>query len=141
MSQPVFVRIRNPDIWQKFKEYVVTKHGKLNGALGEELCRAIALYLQMQETHTHRNQYISVDQDDEISAIEREILEEVQPGGLVPKEMLATIIARVSGVADDRSIRSRVRRLMARGVIRPDFSISPRGNVFRVVGLEADDPG
>jgi len=63
VSYQIHVRVRDPELWQRFKEYVVMKHGKLHGALGEELCNAIALYLQMQEARTHRNQYMSVDQD------------------------------------------------------------------------------
>ena len=51
MKRGIFVRI-NEEIWQKFREFVMSKHGKLYGALGEELEAALLFYLQ-NCTHTH----------------------------------------------------------------------------------------
>ncbi len=36
------------DVWGQFKTYVLNKHGKLHGVLGEEVSRALELYLLMQ---------------------------------------------------------------------------------------------
>ena len=40
----------SPELEQIFKKYVLEKHGKLGGKLGEELEKAISLYLIHQST-------------------------------------------------------------------------------------------
>ena len=40
----------SPELEKVFKKYVLEKHGKLRGKLGEELEKAISLYLIQQST-------------------------------------------------------------------------------------------
>jgi len=40
----------SPELEKVFKKYVLEKHGKLGGKLGEELEKAISLYLIHQST-------------------------------------------------------------------------------------------
>jgi len=51
MSKPIGVRIdtRQEGIWIKFKEFVENKYGKKHTVLGDELVRALQLYLDLYE--------------------------------------------------------------------------------------------
>lgn len=47
------------EIWLSFKNYVLSKYGKLRGYLSEELTRAIDYYLtHAVSAHTHKNEHI-----------------------------------------------------------------------------------
>ena len=59
----VHVRIGDSDIpiWESFKGAVLKKYGKLHGVLGDEVARALELYLkgypeEAGSTHTHRTE-------------------------------------------------------------------------------------
>lgn len=49
MSKPIGVRIdsRQEEIWHRFKEFVEGKYGKKHTVLGNELVRALQLYLDL----------------------------------------------------------------------------------------------
>ncbi|HEC88472.1 MAG TPA: hypothetical protein ENI52_04055 [Thermoplasmata archaeon] len=51
MSKPIGVRIdsRQEEIWLKFKEFVESKYGKKHTVLGNELVKALQLYLELYE--------------------------------------------------------------------------------------------
>ena len=51
MSKPIGVRIdtRQEGVWIKFKEFVENKYGKKHTVLGDELVRALQLYLDLYE--------------------------------------------------------------------------------------------
>jgi len=53
MDVIVTIRIKDAELWRRFKEYVILKYGKLHGALGEELTQAIKQYLESSSTRTH----------------------------------------------------------------------------------------
>ena len=51
MSKPIGVRIddRQEEIWNKFKSFVEEKYGKKHTVLGNELVKALELYLELYE--------------------------------------------------------------------------------------------
>jgi len=51
MSKPIGVRIdsRQEEIWLKFKKFVEEKYGKKHTVLGNELVKALQLYLELYE--------------------------------------------------------------------------------------------
>jgi len=51
MSKPIGVRIdsRQEEIWHKFKEFVEEKYGKKHTVLGDELVKALQLYLDLYQ--------------------------------------------------------------------------------------------
>lgn len=51
MSKPIGVRIdsKQEKIWLKFKEFVEEKYGKKHTVLGNELVKALQLYLELYE--------------------------------------------------------------------------------------------
>ena len=57
MSIQINVRIKNREIWEKFKDFVLKKYGKLHSVLGDELIEAMKLYLEVKngEMHAHTN--------------------------------------------------------------------------------------
>jgi len=140
MSRAITVRIRDEEIWLKFKDYVLLKHGKLHTALGEELTEAIKTYLENQSTHSHSRNF-SGKILKEAKAIEKEILKHVSPGGSLPQNMLEGMVRRVSGVVDKRAVRNRIEALVAMGFLERDWEISMEGKVFRVIGDEANKFG
>ncbi|MCD6572108.1 MAG: hypothetical protein J7K62_02430 [Thermoplasmata archaeon] len=134
MSKGIFVRIRDEKTWNEFKDFVLQKHGKLHTALGEELIEAIKTYLKNQSTHTQ----LSGKALKEAEALKKEILKYVRPGGSLPQNFLETMVRRVSGVYDRRSIKNRIETLLAIGFIKRDWEVDPiKGKVYRVIGDEA----
>jgi len=138
MSRAITVRIRDEEVWLKFKDYVLQKHGKLHTALGEELTKAIKTYLENQSART-RNFSGKILRD--AKAIEKEILKHVSPGGSLPQNMLEGMIRRVSGVVDKRAVRNRIEALVAIGFLKRDWEISMEGKVYRVIGDGAKKVG
>lgn len=51
MSKPIGVRIddRQEEVWNKFKDFVEEKYGKKHTVLGNELVKALELYLELYE--------------------------------------------------------------------------------------------
>ncbi|HHH78301.1 MAG: hypothetical protein J7L93_01430 [Thermoplasmata archaeon] len=49
MSKPIGVRIdeRQEDVWKTFKDFVETKYGKKHTVLGNELIKALQIYLEL----------------------------------------------------------------------------------------------
>jgi len=136
LSTVTSVRIKDPWVWLKFKDFVLRKHGKLHGALGGELIHAIKFYLENADALTQSNLKYKINRrgdDFEFRQIKNEVLKYVEPGGSLPLSMLREIIMRVSNVKDHRSVRSRVEKLIAEGFIKRDWQADSRGRVFRVM--------
>lgn len=123
MSVGVYVRLKNEEVWMKFKEYVLKKHQKLHGALGLELTKAIEHYLQTQETpaiHTHTNSQ-STDCNGassnggnsrtlkSLKTIVSQILTETEKE--IPQTRVEQIIASCAG-GEDRTMRRYLRHLI-----------------------------
>ena len=131
----VFVWI-DEDVWAVFKQFVLAKHGKLHAALGLELAEAIKRYLA-ETGNTHTQGAIRRTQI-ELDSIKNEILKFTRPGGSIPKRMLENIVRRVSGVMDRRSVGARIEALVAEGFIQRNWDVSPRGDIFKVIGYDAE---
>lgn len=58
MSKPIGVRIddKQEQIWLKFKEFVEGKYGKKHTVLGNELVKALQLYLELYEKINYRKE-------------------------------------------------------------------------------------
>jgi len=58
MSKPIGVRVddRQEKIWLKFKEFVEGKYGKKHTVLGNELVKALQLYLELYEKINYRKE-------------------------------------------------------------------------------------
>lgn len=56
MSKPIGVRIdeRQEDVWKTFKDFVEEKYGKKHTVLGNELIKALQIYLELN-TKSERN--------------------------------------------------------------------------------------
>lgn len=52
MSKVVRIRLPNPEVWQKFIQFIEKKHGKVWGLIGFELQNAILNYMETHDTHT-----------------------------------------------------------------------------------------
>ncbi|MEM2370582.1 MAG: hypothetical protein QXH51_06740 [Candidatus Bathyarchaeia archaeon] len=135
MGIVITVRISDENVWYRFKNYVLAKYGKIHGALGEELTKAIRQYLEGKDVHTHMNGG-SRRAVGELPELKKAILEKVQPGGSLPKRMLEDIIRKSSHITDRRSVEDRIKALVADGFLRREWEFG--GRVFRVMGLEAD---
>jgi len=149
MSRQINVRIKNPEIWFKFKEFVFKKYATLHTVLGQEVANALELYLKMQEAHTHaqqngtkQNNGLHVKNNskiiNELPMIKEAILQKVQPGGSIPKQILANIIRQVSNVVDRRAVGDRIEALLSDGFLKIDWELSIKGNIFRVMGDGAE---
>jgi hypothetical protein len=138
MKVGVFVRV-DEEVWRGFKQYVIRKHGKLHGTLGDELAEALLRHIQ-EETHTqsdpkdcidamHSRRPIPNKRDNQskiskdIGAIVEAMRGVVSEGGRLPERVLHMIISRATSRYDRRSLNSRVMALMAHGVIEPDWRL------------------
>lgn len=140
MGVVVTVKIRDDGVWFEFKDYVLAKHKKLHGALGEELTEALRHYLKEKPARTHINSAcLSRKAFNELPELKRAILERVEPGGSIPKQMVEGIIRKVSRVTDRRAVDDRIGALIADGFLHREWELSMDGKVFRVMGVEADN--
>jgi hypothetical protein len=137
MKVGVFVRV-DERVWRRFKQYVIRKHGKLHGRLGDELAEALLRYIQ-EETRTqsgskdcmdamHNRGPIPNKRDNsriskDIGAIVEAMRGVVSEGGRLPERILHMIISRATSRYDRRSLNSRVMALMAHGIIEPDWRL------------------
>jgi hypothetical protein len=160
INKLVSVRIKDLETWIEFKEYVIRKHGKLGGFLGEELTNAMRLYLDevgsftMDSTHTQNSNLTSGGSKASKKASGRrnqveELAEKVQvalnemsaeigdrpiplgPGGTLPEKHLERAIARALGVIDRRSIKNRINALASHGYIELDDRFRDPDGILR----------
>ena len=135
MSIQINVRIKDPLIWEKFKKFVLKKHGKLHTALGKELTKAIKFYLEAMEedvyTHTHIQLHANIhelifDPPSEpkpnsrtIKTLQRLIrrLAENNYTQEIPEDLLERFIVEEAG-GDRRTLRKYKRYLFTFGFIK-----------------------
>lgn len=149
MSDKINVFVRNVDkkTWELFKVKAVSNCGRLWRVMGQELSKALAMYVESDKgRHTHTfsdapdpSRKVSRKVMAERELLEQEIGKVVESGGSVPLKMLHNLIRRTCAVKDHRSIRSRVEMLVATGFLERDWNISLEGKVFRVIGNEANN--
>ena len=94
MSKPIGVRIdsRQEEIWQRFKKFVEEKYGKKHTVLGDELVKALQLYLDL---------YQKADKDFETHVIKK-IAGELEIKSLkeISYDLINTLIA-IAGYAEN----------------------------------------
>ncbi|MCD6222809.1 MAG: hypothetical protein J7K12_03910 [Thermoplasmata archaeon] len=112
MSKPIGVRIdsRQEEIWLKFKEFVEEKYGKKHTVLGNELVRALQLYLDLYQKAS-KNNFESHIIKKKAGEIEIKSLKEIS------YDLLNTLIA-ISGYAEnleeeikDEGAREKIRKI------------------------------
>jgi hypothetical protein len=141
INKLVSVRIKDLETWIEFKEYVIRKHGKLGGFLGEELTNAMRLYLDevgsftMDSTHTQNSNLMSGGsktskkasrQRNQVEELAEEMQMEMEKEGVyvrpyttMGEDFLVNWVIRVSRVMDSRSIKNRINALISHGYIEP----------------------
>ncbi|MCD6448649.1 MAG: hypothetical protein J7L58_06395 [Thermoplasmata archaeon] len=90
MSKPIGVRIdsKQEEVWRKFKEFVEEKYGKKHTVLGNELVKALQLYLELYERVSNRKR------EPETQLIKERAGDiEVKPLKEISYDLLNTIIA------------------------------------------------
>ncbi|HHF56398.1 MAG TPA: hypothetical protein ENL42_05740 [Thermoplasmatales archaeon] len=90
MSKPIGVRIdsKQEEVWRKFKEFVEKKYGKKHTVLGNELVKALQLYLELYERVSNRKR------EPETQFIKERAGDiEVKPLKEISYDLLNTIIA------------------------------------------------
>jgi len=90
MSKPIGVRIdsKQEEIWHKFKEFVEEKYGKKHTVLGNELVKALQLYLELYERVSNKKM------EPETQLIKERAGDiEVKPLKEISYDLLNTIIA------------------------------------------------
>lgn len=45
----------NEDVWHSFRDFVYIKHGKISGALGDEVSNALKTYLELERKEGMNN--------------------------------------------------------------------------------------
>jgi len=142
LSKLVAFRIRDEEVWWRFKDFVLKKHGKLHTALSEEITRALKEYLDKQTcTHTHFSTSKHTRKlKKEIETIKEEILKRVEAGGTLHQNMLESMVREVSKVINGRSIKNRINTLIADGFLKHDWEKSMDGKIFKVIGYETNEP-
>ena len=112
MSKPIGVRIdsRQEEIWLKFKEFVEEKYGKKHTVLGNELVRALQLYLDLYQKAS-KNNFESHIIKKKAGEIEIKSLKEIS------YDLLNSLIA-ISGYAEnleeemrDEKAREKIRKI------------------------------
>jgi len=123
MKKGVYVRVRDDGTWEEFKSYVLSKHGKIHGALGEELLEALREYLHKQKyegsspskSESHKGRIAS-----ELPRLKEAIMEEVGEKE-VPRKVIENIIMRVCGVVDEKAVKRRIRALIVDNFLMSSF--------------------
>jgi hypothetical protein len=144
----IFIRNVDGETWDEFRIIVAQKEQKLHGVLGEAVTEALKLYIDKLKDKVKENRGSEPASTPpsrkalkELPELKRAILEKVEPGGSIPKQMLEGIIRQVSHVMDRRAVNDRIGALLADGFLQRKWELSTDGNVFRVVGGEADNIG
>jgi len=144
----IFVRNVDGETWDEFRIVVAQKEQKLHGVLGEAVTDALKLYIdklkdKVEESRGSEPASASPSRKafKELPELKRAILEKVEPGGSIPKQMLEGIIRQVSHVMDRRAVNDRIGALIADGFLQRKWEPLMDGNVFRVVGNEASNTG
>jgi len=128
MGKGVHTVLENGEVWVEFKSFVMRKHGKINGVLGQEVAKALESYLstfsKKSSTHTHAAQTSKIR--DLIDTARKSWIDRGAPlsTGAFSLEALKADLGRHYNIQDSRSIKSKVRALEMAGVIRTGDYIS-----------------
>lgn len=79
-DKEINVRIANEDIhaWESFKHVVLEKHGKLHGVLGDEVMKAIKLYIEHQHKSIRTRTHVE-DEPEKQSSPKKKQIKEIKP--------------------------------------------------------------
>jgi len=123
MGLVVTIKIKDDEIWLEFKDYVLAKHGKLHGALGEELTEALRYYLKEKPTRTHINSAYS-NAYSNVGSRTLKNLKEITDRVLkltekeIPQTMVERIITETAG-GESRTLRRYIILLNNYGILEP----------------------
>ena len=151
MSKFVGANLPHGDVWEEFKAFVRSKHGKKHTVLGEELERAIKMYLnheyEAQEkareergsAHTHTQSKETEELSKSIKELSRtmknvqKVMKEVlkYASKEVPQYEVEEAITRTVG-GDPRTIQKYLMMLQEYKLLIPRLKISNRPNIFEI---------
>ena len=124
MGKGVHTVLENGEVWSEFKSFVMRKHGKIHGVLGQEVANALESYLstfnKKASTHTHAAQTSKIR--DLIDTARKSWTDRGVPlsTGRFSLEALKADLGRHYNIHDSRSIKSRVRALEMARIIRTE---------------------
>jgi len=120
MGKGVHTVLEDGEVWSEFKSFVMRKHGKIHGVLGQELSKAMESYLSTYArkggTHTHPAQRKKLD-DLVATAKETWLRRSIPLDSSISSEVLKADLGRAYNVTDKRSINSRFKQLVMARVI------------------------
>jgi hypothetical protein len=112
------VRIKDEDErdWENFKQAVIQKHGKLHGALGDEVMNAIRTYLVLEGRKIDVQQHTRTDKKKRL----RDIMEYMKIENFLEltERDIRGIIKSIGGMKDKRTEDDYFRCLIDYGFIR-----------------------
>ena len=104
-------RTSDKKAYESFKEYVLSKHGKLHGVLGEEIINALKFYMTSQGSSTHTP--VKLVSNGKQGDLKSKILSEAEIGSIFMRPALENVLIRLSGNSDERSVKRMIRKLIA----------------------------
>jgi hypothetical protein len=113
-----YVRIKDEDvkIWENFRQSVLRKHGKLHGALGDEVMNAIKTYLVLENGKIGVQQHTRTDKKKRL----RDIMEYMKIKNFLEltEKDIRRIIRSIGGMKDRRTEDDYFRCLVDYGFVR-----------------------
>lgn len=110
------------DIWLKFKQIVLDKHGKLKGALSYEILELIKREVIKHESKQHHASSSSNYRSDVINRLEslrkrlyEEFYDDNDKPALIPEQVFYRIIGDTLNLKDERSIKKYARLALKHG--------------------------
>jgi hypothetical protein len=113
-----YVRIKDEDvkIWENFRQSVLRKHGKLHGALGDEVMNAIKTYLVLENGKIGVQQHTRTDKKKRL----KDIMEYMKIKNFLEltEKDIRRIIRSIGGMKDKRTEDDYFRCLVDYGFVR-----------------------
>ena len=108
--------------WERFKQVVIQKHGKLNGVIGNEVMNALNLYLSYLNSTVEPQQHTRTDKKRRLRNIMEKMIVRRWTNEVDKRSMEQFI--REEGVRDQRTVDEYFKALIDYGFIRHDrFSV------------------
>jgi hypothetical protein len=102
--------------WERFKQVVIQKHGKLNGVIGNEVMNALNLYLSYLNSSIELQQHTRTDKKRRL----RDIMEYMKIKNFLEltEEDIRGLIRSIGGMKDKRTEDDYFRCLVDYGFVR-----------------------
>ena len=111
--------------WENFKSVVLAKHGKLHGVLGDEMVRAIELYLEHEKGNNNIQEHTRKDVKSRIGQIMRNM--HADGYELETTRKIVERYIKETGIKDKRTISKYFKILIDYGLLKHKV-----GAVYRI---------